>query len=256
MELTKEAYEDFMKRLHFHNKGQGKDDHITAEPIFIVQRLNRVYGLDSEYSDKSIIVDTKDTESHWDDIVDLFASLDKEQISDILKKADCGSKDEFLETGDWEQYNHLENSGYERVFYVEQQEYVNSHFTKEAADAFIERKKHDYPLGLRVYVESQNYCWEWNMIVQGLLSGDIRMLETPPSLKFSDFGAYCGRKKGEFPIGLSVPIGMEFVHQNGQTGLLYSFDFGKNSIGILMGNGFYWEGTGQEFRDQWKEKED
>ncbi len=43
--------------------------------------------------------------------------------------------------------------------------------------AFIDRKKHDYSLGLRIMVDSQYRCWEWNMIVQGLLNGQIGRVE-------------------------------------------------------------------------------
>ena len=55
----------------------------------------------------------------------------------------------------------------------ERWEHVNSHLTKEAAEAFIRRKKHDYRDGLRVYVEAQIYCWEFNEIIKGLLDGRI-----------------------------------------------------------------------------------
>ncbi|MGE8185912.1 hypothetical protein [Pseudomonas sp. NPDC086278] len=49
---------------------------------------------------------------------------------------------------------------------------VNSHFTKEAAEAFIRRKKHDYG-EMRVYVESQYYAWEFEAIKEAILNGTL-----------------------------------------------------------------------------------
>lgn len=45
----------------------------------------------------------------------------------------------------------------------ERWECVNAHFTKDAAEAFIKRKKHDYGKGMRVYVNSQYYAWEFEL---------------------------------------------------------------------------------------------
>lgn len=55
----------------------------------------------------------------------------------------------------------------------EQWVYVNAHFTHAAAEAFIKRKKHDYRHGMRVYVESQYYAWEFNAIKQAILDGTL-----------------------------------------------------------------------------------
>jgi hypothetical protein len=52
-------------------------------------------------------------------------------------------------------------------------EYVNAHFTHAAAEAFIKRKKHDYRDGMRVYVESQYYAWEFEAIKAAILDGTL-----------------------------------------------------------------------------------
>ena len=49
---------------------------------------------------------------------------------------------------------------------------MNSHFTKDAAEAFIRRKKHDYG-EMRVYVESQYYAWEFEAIKAAILDGTL-----------------------------------------------------------------------------------
>lgn len=50
---------------------------------------------------------------------------------------------------------------------------VKRHYT---ADAFIKRKKHDYD-ELRVYVDSQYWCWEFNAIKNAILSGKLKYVE-------------------------------------------------------------------------------
>ena len=177
MELTKESFEEFMKRLQYHNKGEGVERHITADPIFNVQNKTRTYGLNSEYSDTWIIL-CPDRETDWDDVESLMEDIDEEgdKFSKILEYADCQNKEEFLEADEDLQIDALESCEYDQVFYQEGWEYVSSHFTREAAEAFIERKGHDYR-ELRVYVDAQVYCWEWNMIVKGLLSGEIGLIE-------------------------------------------------------------------------------
>jgi hypothetical protein len=41
---------------------------------------------------------------------------------------------------------------------------MNSHFTKDTAEAFIRRKQHDYG-EMRIYVESQYYDWKFEVKV-------------------------------------------------------------------------------------------
>jgi hypothetical protein len=69
--------------------------------------------------------------------------------------------DDCRKTGKWE-----------KVYYDDRWDYVCAHFTKEAAEAFIARKKHDHD-ELRIYVDCQLYCWEYNAIIEGLLTGKI-----------------------------------------------------------------------------------
>ena len=40
------------------------------------------------------------------------------------------------------------------------------------------RKMHDYRRGMRVYVEAQVYCWEFNAIIAGLMDGRILFKDT------------------------------------------------------------------------------
>jgi hypothetical protein len=146
MELTKEYFDDFISRLRYHHEGEGVRDHCTADPIFIVQKLERVWGFDSQYVDDYVWINAENDHAEAD-----------ERTAKRLDALD----DDGRETGAWE-----------KVYYVDRWDYVCAHFTKEGAEAFIVRKKHDYNK-LRVYVDCQVYCWEFNAVIEGLLSGKI-----------------------------------------------------------------------------------
>jgi hypothetical protein len=60
----------------------------------------------------------------------------------------------------------------------EEWEYVNCHFTYAAAEAFIKRKKHDYR-ELRIYVDSQYWCWEFEAIKAAILNGTLTYTPKP-----------------------------------------------------------------------------
>jgi len=146
MELTQETFDDFITRLKHHNQGQGVKDHCTANPIFIVQKRQRVYGFDPAYG----------TDSVW-----INAENDHEVADERTAKRLNAIDDDGRSTGNWE-----------KVYYVDRWDYVCAHFTREAAAAFIKRKSHDYDK-LRIWVDAQIYCWEFNAIISGLLDGKI-----------------------------------------------------------------------------------
>lgn len=145
MELTPENFQAFLERLRYHNKGEGVNDHCTAHPIFVVQSLRRVTGIDLDY----------DPEYFWTDF-DHEVEMGEEELKEALKEyiEEVGKIDDFdpeyddidsiIDSAD----NAIVTPEYEVVFqkigYAEEWRYVNVHFTREAAEAFIKRKKHDY----------------------------------------------------------------------------------------------------------------
>ena len=150
MELTKETFDDFVARLRYHNRGEGVSDHYTANPVFIVQKRERIYGLDPQYGSDYV----------WCDTANEYDEADA-KTAKRLDALDNGCR----ETGKWE-----------KIYYIDRWNYVCAHFTKEAAEVFIARKKHDYDK-LRIYVESQYWCWEFNDIIAGLLDDKIAFKE-------------------------------------------------------------------------------
>lgn len=166
MELTKENYADFIERLKFHNIGQGVSDHITANPIFIVQSYRRVGGIDLNY----------DPPHYWTDSDHEAEMTDAELLDELREWAEAGDKHDKFDPK-WDTEVTLGNEIlFQKIGYHESLEYECAHFTKEAAEAFIKRKAHDYRK-LRIYVDSQYWCWEFNAIVEGMLSGKIAFTE-------------------------------------------------------------------------------
>lgn len=174
-ELTPETFADFVSRLKYHCQGEGVNDHCTADTIFIVEAKRRILGIDRDYTDKWLVYCD---ESQWIRPQEYWDDLDDEGREELDAKVkddrDCG----FLDLDESEQWDVLGSlDDHTVVGYDDKWEYVNTHFTKEAAEAFIARKKHDYRDGLRVYVDAQSYCWEWNAIKEALIDGRLSLAE-------------------------------------------------------------------------------
>lgn len=170
-ELTQETWDDFAKRLHYDCVGKGVDWHCTADALFTVQAKRLIFGIDLDYTDKKAICCDG---SHWFSTLEYWDDLDEDGKSSLQEQVHKDFDECFTdldEDAQWDILSELEDhyvTGYDETW-----EYVNSHFTKDAAEAFMRRKKHDYREGMRVYVESQYYAWEFNTIKQAILDGRL-----------------------------------------------------------------------------------
>lgn len=174
-ELTAETFNDFVQRLRHHVRGEGVNWHHTADALFTVQARRIIYGIDRDYTDK-LAVCVED--QSWFSPADYWNDADEETRQTLDRLAGDEDGRPFLELDAHDQWGILEDLDDHTVTgWDEQWVYVNSHFTKEAAEAFIRRKKHDYRNGMRVYVEAQVYCWEFNAIISGLLDGSISFVQ-------------------------------------------------------------------------------
>lgn len=177
--LTPETFADFVLRLRHHCQGEGVADHCTADALFIVQARREVTGIDRDYTDQLLVCCEDYTwhspKAYWDD-------CDEEAQAELNAKAQEEGGVDFLQLDVSDQWDILSDLDDHTVTgWHERWVYVNAHFTREAADAFIKRKAHDYPEGgLRVYVDAQLYCWEFNAIKEALLSGQLVLKEEPP----------------------------------------------------------------------------
>lgn len=175
--MIKSDFDELVDRLKYWNKSEeGRHSHITDSPIFTVQQLVKVYGFDSTYSDDWCLC--YDDEVWWN-VEEYMYSLDDDRVSKIVNKSGCDNIEQFLDLNGWDQIYELqaETTDLNQVYYKEEWQHVNTHLTKEGAQAFIKRKQHDYGK-LRVYVESLFWCVEFKELIKGLVSGEIGYVKT------------------------------------------------------------------------------
>ncbi|POW54632.1 hypothetical protein C3408_22535 [Candidatus Pantoea alvi] len=175
--LTPETFADFITRLEYHARGEGVNDHCTADAIFNVEQKRIVTGIDTDYTDDLIVICH---EHEWFSPVDYW----KDAGTSLRKKLNAKARlltdgDTFLKATpkvQWDVLSELED--HTVTGYAEEWRYVNSHFTREAAEAYIKRKRHDYR-ELRIYVDANIYCWEFNAIKEALMDGRLVLVEKP-----------------------------------------------------------------------------
>jgi len=163
--FDKKEFEDFIERLKYHHKGEGVREHGTAAPLFLVQEEKVIYGMDRDYTDDYVWVCSEDRECSYETDDGLLEAIeeDSRETGVVYDDFDLSVDDEITYNGD---------VVYEKIWLRKQWETVNCHFTKEAAEAFINRKGHDHEK-LRIYVATQYWCKEWCNVVHALLSGQI-----------------------------------------------------------------------------------
>lgn len=170
-ELSAETWANFVDRLRHDCIGAGVEDHYTADAIFVVQARQKIFGIDLDYTDKRAVICD---DSCWESPQEYWDAHDEYEQSTINKIAMEEHDSNFLDLVHDDQWEILDGLDDHYVTgWDERWEYVSAHLTQGAAESFIARKKHDYPAGLRVYVEAQTYCWEYNTIKEAILDGRI-----------------------------------------------------------------------------------
>ncbi|MDO9099682.1 MAG: hypothetical protein Q7V53_02910 [Caldisericota bacterium] len=172
--LTAATWEDFRNRLEHDCIGPGVDRHHTADPVFCVQSKAYVYGLEDLYGGTQVAC-SADGESVHENPLDFYNHALGEEEQALLDQtaldahgerfADIHLREQWRLLGDLKNVNVTNRAEHWR--------HVCSHFTREAAEAFIARKGHDYRDGLRIYVEAQPYSWEINAIREAIISGRL-----------------------------------------------------------------------------------
>ncbi|MCU9527546.1 hypothetical protein [Pseudomonas mosselii] len=175
-ELTPATWADFVQRLRHDCIGEGVQDHYTADAMFTVQARRLVSGIDKDFTQDLVLIcedrEWFSPEDYWDGLGEAEREeLDRSMLESVGKK--------FLEAADSERWQVLGDlPDHTVVGYQETWEFVNTHFTKDAAEAFIQRRKSDYRKGLRVAVESQYWAWEFNAIKNAILTGRLQLVDS------------------------------------------------------------------------------
>lgn len=174
--LTPDTWNEFVSRLRHDCIGKGVENHYTADAIFIVQVRKIICGLDMDFTNKKMVFcDDQQwfsVQEYWDDLED----NEKDGLNSKSVEMHGEIFPDLSEFWQWDMLSELDNhtvTGWDETW-----EYVNSHFTNDAAEAFILRKKHDYKNGLRVYVDAQSYCYEFNIIKQAIIDGRITLIDS------------------------------------------------------------------------------
>ena len=118
-----------------------QDNDGTADPMFVVQSKKRVYGLSEDYTDEYdwISDDADRVTADSDTVIKLEAAIQRS----------CDSVITIQDVDDPES-----ETAYERIWYVDEWEFVTCCFTRNAAEDFVSRNKHRYSGELRVITES------------------------------------------------------------------------------------------------------
>lgn len=167
--LNAETWADFVARLRHDCIGEGVREHCTADATFLVEK--RVWhAVPEDHSDTLRVY----TDGHDEELQSFLKRLSSEQLA-ALDQAVEGT---FSEADSYDMAQAMDKLHPDSTLYhaVERWEFVCQHFTKDAADAFVKRKRHDYREGLRVYVDATSYSWELNAIKAAILSGRIGLL--------------------------------------------------------------------------------
>ena len=141
-----------------------QNDHCTADPIFLVEKQVKTYGIDVEhdpqiawlYGDDYTELPPEEyavAEKYFQEVGEVPACiLDQTAYENALNCAD-----------ESEHYSELL-----RVGYADHWQFVQCFFTKLAAEMFIENNKHRHHGKLRVYVDSAYRNHEWKAIREHL----------------------------------------------------------------------------------------
>lgn len=167
----KQQWSQFVDRLTHDNRGEGVRWHGTSHPVFEVQQKVTVVGLDTEYTDKYVLIDD---EGNFVDPVEYFhdqADEDQAELNTLsVDDYDCS----FLELRARDQMDVLAevNSALTLTGARDEWKHVTSHLTKQGAQRFINRKGHDYS-ELKIYVTSACYSYELREVVAAILDGRV-----------------------------------------------------------------------------------
>lgn len=172
-QLNEATFADFLARLKHDVKGPRTQDHCTADAIFLVQHEEKIYGIDQDYCDPEDNIVVWSDDWKWFSPREYWNDLDT--VGKVRLRALCREKHDctFLKADlddQWDLLGELPDhtvTGFQKQWVT-----LNTHLTYDAAQAFIDRKQHDYG-PLRVYADSAYWCWELKKLREALLSGEL-----------------------------------------------------------------------------------
>lgn len=134
---------------------QTQDNAITREPLFCVFEKERIWGMESDYSEDFEWI------NHNDDEPQSYTT------EDLKEETGLSTKEEF------------EEAGWEKIYYVERDKFTNAHLTRKSAEHHIEINGHNLHAPF-VYVTSMHRCPEMIALRKALLEGSLYAHDNEP----------------------------------------------------------------------------
>jgi hypothetical protein len=131
-----------------------QDNRITAEPMFCVQEKIRIYGLDPQWSDENVWIDT------YDGVCECEAPADEEETETVV-----------------------------RTGFMDRWETRMVAFTAAGCDEYIRQNGHNHSGELRIYVESFRRCPEM-IAIRAMLMAMAEPLPDEPAREPKESRAY------------------------------------------------------------------
>lgn len=117
-----------------------QDNAATANPLFVVYEIDRIYGMDTDYADDNIV---------WVDAENDYIEADKKKHAALER---------------YRAYFSAEPRGWQRTAYIERNRFAMACFTREAAEDYIRRNRHNMKRP-HIFVEHIPYRnWEMKTI--------------------------------------------------------------------------------------------
>lgn len=165
--------EQFQKLVH---NLRNQDNRATANPLFVVQQVRRVHGVDPQFYGSEELgdlwVNNNDSEEQHDTVQAMMEEIlegydvDPVALYDAIDILDDGDDLEMLDGV----------ISYSRHSFLKIYVPVTVHFTEAAANQYIEQNSHNLA-DPRVFVESQSRATEWNAVVEALKNGTMTITE-------------------------------------------------------------------------------
>jgi len=137
---------------------RNQDNCATAHPLFVVQQVVRIYGMDVSYVGTYVWMkdcDGEDTHETDADLIAYLRELEQDAPRDEAEQLMLPTHDCDIVLSDY---------GYEKIGYHEYHAHVSAHFTRMAAELYISQNSHNLKKP-RIFVESQHRCYEWIEVV-------------------------------------------------------------------------------------------
>lgn len=173
-ELNADSFKILVNRLRAQQVFTSGSQPFSAKAIFNVQRRVIQSGLDKWNTSNLAIFNNEGR--CWTSPGAFYNDPANERFRVILNKNAIEEEGcTFLAMSHEDDQLHLIDKldGHFLSGWEERWENLNVHFTREAAEAFIEANSNDYPDGLRVHVTEQSECWEFNAIRTALIQGKL-----------------------------------------------------------------------------------